>query len=49
MKPRLAAETVMDNISKDGDFTDFTLESEDEVKVPVHENLLVDWSHDSPW
>lgn len=33
-------ETVMANISEDGDFTDFNLESEDGVNVPVHGNLL---------
>ena len=30
----------MASISEDGDFTDFTLESEDGVKVPVHRNLM---------
>ena len=30
----------MANISEDGDFTDFNLESEDGVNVPVHGNLL---------
>ena len=39
-KPRLAAETVMANISQEGDFTDFTLESEDGAKFPVHRNVL---------
>ena len=39
-KPRLAAETVMANISQEGDFTDFTLESEDGAKFPVHRAVL---------
>ena len=30
----------MDSISEDGDFTDFTLESEDGTKFPVHRNVL---------
>ena len=39
-RPRLAAETVMANISQEGYFTDFTLESEDGAKFPVHRNVL---------
>ena len=30
----------MDSISEDGDFTDFTLESEDGTKFPVHRTVL---------
>ena len=30
----------MATISEDGDFTDFTLESEDGTKFPVHRNIL---------
>ena len=39
-KPRLAAETVMASISEGVDFTDFSLESEEGTKFPVHRNLL---------
>ena len=39
-KPRLSAETLVSNISDDGDFTDFTLESEEGAKFPCHRNVL---------
>ena len=39
-KPRLSAETLVSNISDDGDFTDFTLESEEGAKFPCHRAVL---------
>ena len=39
-KPRLSAETLVTSITEDSDFTDFTLESEDGTKFPVHRTVL---------
>ena len=39
-KPRLSAETLVATISEDGEFTDFTLESEDGAKFPCHRTVL---------